>query len=367
MVYNNDKKKVLLLGPSFNAIGGVSTHVRQLLFSDLSKNFELFYFEVGSEGKSKNVFKMILRFLFSPIAFFITIRRKKPHLVHFNSSMNFKAFFRDIIYLYLSKILGLKTIFQIHGGTHFHLFFNSRILSLILKRIMCLPNAVVVLSKLDKTKYERFVSRKALFLIPNAVAVNDYSYKSSKNFNETFLNIVYIGRLVIEKGVLDVIEAIGILRRNEKYFNIKFQIAGSGPDEKIFKKKVLELKLQKEIFFHGPILGLEKIKFWQNAHIFVFPTYSEGLPYTILESLSSGTPILTTRVGGIPDAVEENKQGIFVKPKNPRDIAQTLKKMYSNRGILKKMSENCIFKAYETYNIERLSFQFKELYLKTLR
>ena len=311
--------------------------------------------------------KWFLGLLLSPIALFITFRKKNPHLVHFNSSMNFKAFFRDIIYLYLSKFCGLKTIFQIHGGTQSDLFFNSRILSSLLKRIMCLPNAVVVLSKLDKIKYERFVSGNTLHFIPNAVTVNDFRDNNQKNFNETFLNVVYIGRLVIEKGILDVIEAIGILKRNEKYLNIKFQIAGSGPDEKILKKKVIELKLQKQVIFHGPILGFEKIKFWQNAHIFAFPTYSEGLPYTVLESLSSGTPLLTTRVGGIPDAVEENKQGIFVKPKNPSNIAQALKYMYSDRALLKQMSENCIEKAMEKYSIERLSSQFKELYLKTLR
>ena len=61
MVNYSNKKRVLILGPSTNAIGGVSTHLRQIFFSDLSKDFELSHFAVGSDGKSENVFKMVSR------------------------------------------------------------------------------------------------------------------------------------------------------------------------------------------------------------------------------------------------------------------------------------------------------------------
>jgi glycosyltransferase involved in cell wall biosynthesis len=216
--------------------------------------------------------------------------------------------------------------------------------------------------------YQRFVRRNRLVQIPNAVRLDDFKSIRSKNFDEKILKVVYIGRLIVQKGIMDVIEAFKILKDDAAILKIRLDIAGSGVDEEMLKRKVEKWNLKGKIVFHGPIKGMEKLKFWQEAHIFAFPTYyKEGLPYAVLESLCSGTPLITTMVAGVPDAVKQNMNGLFVKTESPDNVAEALKFLEKNRDLLKKMSIKCIARGRKHYSTERLSIQFENLYSEVLK
>src|SRR5207253_9488038 len=86
---------VLLLGPSREAISGVSTHVNALMGSTLADAFDLEHFQVGSEGRRENALAKLLRFAFSPLGLMAAIFRFDAALVHLNPSLNAKAFWRD--------------------------------------------------------------------------------------------------------------------------------------------------------------------------------------------------------------------------------------------------------------------------------
>jgi glycosyltransferase involved in cell wall biosynthesis len=363
-----NKKSVLVLGPSLNVIGGVATHLKQIFSSKLSYEFNFIHFQVGSEGRKENFFTMILRLAFSAIALIVTIFSIKPCIVHLNTSMDSKAFWRDILYLLIFKIFDIKIIYQIHGGFLPQKFFRIKILTLFLKNILKLPDAVVVLTTEERLAYQRFVRLKRLVQIPNAVRVEDFKSIRFKKFDEKILKVVYIGRLIVQKGIMDVIEAFKILKDDDTILRIRLDIAGSGIDEEMLKSKVERLNLKGKIFFHGSIKGKEKLKFWQEAHIFAFPTYyKEGLPYAVLESLCSGTPLITTMVAGVPDAVKQNMNGLFVKTESPDNVAEAIKFLEKNRDLLKKMSRECIARGRKHYSIERLSMQFEKLYSEVLK
>ena len=119
--------------------------------------------------------------------------------------------------------------------------------------------------------------------------------------------------------------------------------------------------------FQGTVFGADKMQFWRKADLCLFDTYfPEGLPYTILESMAAGVPVITTRIGGIPEAIEEGVHGIFVEPANAEALAEKIRALLSDREHLRTMSEACIMRARECLSIERLSSQFNKLYQATL-
>jgi glycosyltransferase involved in cell wall biosynthesis len=366
--YNGNLPTVLVFGPSLSAVSGVSTHLQQLFNSELSSEFRLFHFQVGREGRKESILARLWRFVISPIYLALKIPTVKPAIIHLNTSMDPKAFWRDTVYLLVARLLGIRTVYQIHGGELPQKFFKGKkILDSILRRVLQIPDAVVVLSRIENSAYQKFVRPRRLAIIPNAVNLRDYRQSEGKDFNTDILKLAYMGRLASVKGILNVIEAMDILKNQWGHKNIRFDIAGSGPDEEHLKKKVVELGLHKEVRFLGPLFGGRKKTFWQNAQIFVFPTYhDEGLPYAVLESLASGTPLITTHVGGISDAVKNMVHGLFVEPHNSTSIAKAILQMYEDKRQLKKMSLNCIEKANKNYSIERLAHQFKRLYSQVI-
>jgi hypothetical protein len=117
--------KSILLGPSLAAVSGVSTHLGQLFASALARDFELVHFQVGSEGRNEKSRQKLARFVFSPLAFFIFLLRQGPAIVHLNSSLEQKSYWRDLPYLFVAKLLRRPVVYQVHGSALHQCFSES--------------------------------------------------------------------------------------------------------------------------------------------------------------------------------------------------------------------------------------------------
>lgn len=362
-----EKVIVLLLGPSLKAVSGVSTHLIQLLNSELSDHFSFLHFQVGSEGRNETLLHKMCRFLISPLLLGYEIIKLDPRLVHLNPPMNMKGFFRDSVYLLIAKTLGRKVIYQIHGGYLPMDFCKNQILmKILLKSVLRLSDSVVVLTSSEARAYESFGPDVPIRTISNGINLAPYIGCKQKDFKQSQLNLLYIGRLIDTKGISETINAIHLLKNEPLYKKCHFYIAGSGPAETLLKKKASMLGVNEKVSFLGPVFGADKIKLWESAHCFVFPTYfPEGLPYAILESIASGTPVITTRIGGIPDVIRENVHGIFVEPRNPYALASEIASLLGNNEKLQYMSSQCFLRAKD-YAIDKLVQQFSALYKEVL-
>lgn len=362
-----ERLRVLITGPSLHAVSGVSTHIRQLLDSPLATEYELLQCQVGREGRKETVVQRPLRALGDYFGFASALARFKPHIVHLNPSMDRKSFWRDLLFLLIAKAFRHKVIYQVHGGAMPQQFFDSRLMQRFLRRVLKIPDAVVVLGSIEKAAYEEFCRFRCLAVIPNAIDIAPYAARE-KNWVPGKAQLVYIGRLIDSKGVLETLEALRMLRRDAgSWPNARFLVAGSGPAEEELRNRAEAASLTGIVTFVGPLFGDQKLDFWQSADIFVFPTYhQEGLPYTILESLASGTPIITTRVGNIPDAVQHGSEGLMVETKNPAAVADALMKLLSEPALLREMSAKCRETAREHFALDRLARDFSSLYRRLL-
>jgi glycosyltransferase involved in cell wall biosynthesis len=282
--------------------------------------------------------------------------------------MDQKAFWRDVVYLFVAKILQKKVVYQVHGGALPDQFFPEKgILNSFLNRVLHLPDVVVILAEIERESYQNFKSIKRLTVIPNAIFLDLFERVSDKNFEQKNITLVYLGALQSFKGLFEAVEAVDIVWNRMTINNFNFLIAGSGPAEQALRHRVKYFGLENVIKFIGNIFEEEKKQFWRNAHLFIFPTYAEGMPYTLLESIASGTPIITTRVGGIPDVIINSIHGFFVEPKDVNGLADAIKKLITNRQLMRNMSSHCIKRAKEYYGMERLVEQFSQCYNEILK
>src|ERR1700682_6008868 len=107
---------VLILGPHRAAVSGVSTHLNLLIDSTLGEDFDLVHFQVGSEGREEGALGKLLRLIASPFALAATIIFRHASIVHLNTSLNPRAYWRDLAYLFVAKSLGARVLYQVHGG-----------------------------------------------------------------------------------------------------------------------------------------------------------------------------------------------------------------------------------------------------------
>lgn len=353
---------VILLGPSRSAVSGVSTHVNSLFASPLAKSFNLRHFQVGSEGRREGPLRRLLRLGFSPLALAWRIIADQALLVHINTSLNRRAFWRDLAYLLVARACGARVIYQVHGGLLPQQFCaENHLPPSLLKAVLRLPEAIVLLAQCELAAYRKFVPEVPVAVLPNGIDCAPYLGLERHEVPQSEpLRLVYIGRLAREKGLFEAVE--GFAQALEQGLAARLTIAGSGPEEAALKALVAERGLAERVSFPGPVFGAAKLDLLAASDLLLLPTYAEGLPYTLLESMAAGVPPITTEVGAIPDVVTEGVHGLFVPPRDPEAIAQALMLLAANRPGLERMRGACLRRIVQGYSIAALAGEFARLY-----
>jgi len=358
---SSSRPQVLLLGPARTAVSGVSTHLNQLFKSQLSTRFQFSQFQVGREGRGENRLGTLLRLIGSPFALALCIVRRNPRIVHINTSFDTKAFWRDLAYLAVSKVLRRRTVYQVHGGAlPQEMFPADRCLTYLARWAMSYPDVVVLLSGPELAAHRKFAPDAHLALIANAVDIEAVDLNLERYASNRPLEIVYIGRLAESKGVFDIVEAVAMLRARE--IEVHVRLAGSGAAEQQIRQAITKARLTDRVKLLGPVFGAAKEQLWRSANVLAFPTHGEGLPYALLESMAAGAVPVISPVGGIPDVMQDEVHGVFVPPRNPRALADALERLHHDRASLQRMAVAGRQRIVDHYSVSRMTADFQHLY-----
>ena len=162
------------------------------------------------------------------------------------------------------------------------------------------------------------------------------------NKNVIFL---YLGLLSQNKGVWDLLKAAFELKKDKINFHII--IGGNGDVEKLITT-LNELNLNDYITYVGWVNGYEKNKLISTSNVFILPSYNEGVPISILEAMSYNLPIITTKVGGIPDVLKDN-EAIFVDPGNINGLKEAMKFAVINIDYMNQLGMSLSLKIEDHY------------------
>lgn len=338
-----------------------------MLSSPLKDRYTLIHFESGSRGsespaKDEPLHAMLFRIATTPFTLAWQIFRSKPAVVHLNSALDHKAFWRDTMYLLVTKLFGAKVIFQVHGGSLSELC-AGRWMSRVVRAVFARVDTVVLLATAEKREFAELGIVEQVVIIPNAVDVHCLRGAIERRHSGEVRRLVYLGRLIREKGIFEAMEAVEMLRKEEKFSGLEFKIAGSGPAQSEIARYIHEHKLSHCVELIGTVYENAKTKLLWEADVFLFPTYHrERMPYSVLESLAAGTPVIASKVAGIPDVVRDRVHGILIKPKDTGEIVRAVRELARSPGTLRMMSKDCIEWSSQTLGLERLAHQFEDLY-----
>ena len=139
-------------------------------------------------------------------------------------------------------------------------------------------------------------------------------------------------------------------------------IAGDGPEKNKIKKQISELDINKNVIFAGKISNKDLPPYYATADVFVGPSIitkkgdTEGLGVVFLEALASGTCVIGSNVGGIPDIIKNNKTGLLVKEKNSKELGEAIIKVLSDAKLrfkLAKQGHNYVKDRFSWKNVSK--------------
>lgn len=147
--------------------------------------------------------------------------------------------------------------------------------------------------------------------------------------------IVTVGRLSPEKGQLILIQALAALR--DKGVEAELTLIGDGPLEEWIKNEISLLRIEDRVLLTGELLPEEVNAHLSEADIFCLPSFSEGLPVSIMEAMALGVPVVTTFIGGIPELAIDGKTALTVPAGNVGALADALERMIVDGELRKNL------------------------------
>lgn len=177
------------------------------------------------------------------------------------------------------------------------------------------------------------------------------------NFSSDPPLIVAIGRLIVKKGFANLIRACALLVERGRLFQC--EIFGEGPLENQLLGQIEESGLKELVQLPGPKPQHQLRERLAAANVFVLPSVPEAeggmdnLPTVIMEAMATGLPVVSTRIGGIPEMVIDNETGFLVRPDDPVLLADAIEKVINDRSLGQKLGQAGHGRAQTLFSIEK--------------
>lgn len=204
-------------------------------------------------------------------------------------------------------------------------------------------------------------------IINNGVNLDTFDVEVESGFKDKYTDgnlVFYIGRLVQEKGVQHLLEAVPQVLSTAP--NTEFVIAGKGPKLDELKDQAHRMGIADHVTFPGYISEEEKEKLYQVADTAVFPSLYEPFGIVALEAMASKTPVVVSGVGGFDEIVDDGQDGLKALPGNPDSLAEKIIKLLTDHNYAESLRNNGYRKAVEEYSWQGIARQTKEVYNQVL-
>lgn len=336
------RNKVIVVGTS--AKGGMEAVIDNHFNNGLYDTRDVELIISNADGSA---LKRIYLGLLAAVKLLVAVSSTRSIIVHMHGSER-GSIYRKALYLFIAKLFGKKAVFHSHGAEFKHFYdVNSVVYRFLVRYILQKCDAIFVLSKYWQDYMYEIAEPKIVEIINNfpTRAYEGYFEKRDVSSKESLV-FLYLGYVGERKGIYDLVDAVELLVQRG-VSNLTIKVAGNGEVERL-KELLQKRELDSRFDVLGWISGAQKAKLMAESDVLVLPSYNEGLPIAILEAFSTGLPVISTPVGGIPDAIETGKNGLLVSPGAPQQLAESIEHCLNHRGDLQRY----ISSARELYESE---------------
>lgn len=293
------------------------------------------------------------------INIFFILKKVNPDIVHCQTiQMGFPCFA-------YKKIFKKPYIVWCHG---FDVYFEWKFKKIISKIVFSIANAVVAITEDMKRELQK-IYKKEIFVIPNSVNLEKFKGHEKQELRKRY-NILGSEKIILFAGVVRPVKGVKYLVEafsaiNKKIPELKLFIIGEGSEIENLKNFAIEKNIEDKVIFKGKIDTRKVAEYMVLSDIFVLPSLSEGFPLVVLEAMAAGLPIVCTNVRGLPEIVEDNKNGFLVEPENSNQISEKMLLLFDKKELCEKMQKNNLEKA-KLYSLENTIKKIENIYLKAL-
>lgn len=321
----------------------------------INKVFECHYINLSTAKDLTDIGKISLKKIWKYVRLirdiFIAVNTIKPQLVYITPNACGGAFYKDFLIVEMLKMMRCKIVAHYHNkGISTR---QDKLLDNILYRKFFKGIKIILLSERLYSDVQKYVNTKNIFYCPNGIP--PLTVDTLKGRSNRVVHLLFLSNLIIEKGVLVLLDALKIIK--DKGLSFICDFVGDETNEinaARFCNEVSERGLSDVVVYHGRKYGEEKEIFLNQADVFVFPTYyhNECFPLVLLEAMQHGLPCVSTNEGAIADIIDDGHTGYIVAKNDSIMLSEKIEILIKNQDLRLKMGEAGIFKYKRYYTMD---------------
>ncbi|WP_083422028.1 glycosyltransferase family 4 protein [Arsenicibacter rosenii] len=258
---------------------------------------------------------------------------KDIEIVHIHGAAEGSFYRKYLLFKAAKGLFSRKVIYHIHSGSFldFYMSRSSRVQGWVREMVEG-SDVVICLSEGWKRLYTRRFARAHVMVLPNVVSPPDVPVNRQRKGP---LKLLFLGLIGERKGIFDLLDVF-YAHKKEWAGRITLTIGGNGETDRV-QQTIQEYGLEDMVTFAGWVSGAKKTELLLASDVFALPSYNEALPLSILEAMSYEMPVISTRIGGIPDMVVHDQNGFLVEPGDRDDIYACIRRMLTEDGLVEMM------------------------------
>lgn len=351
MINKEISKHILTIGCQWKKPkGGIA-----VVLNSYSRIFPKFNIIVNSNGK--NTIANLWQLIYSLVA--ITLRLvfcRSIRIVHIHTA-SYNSFKRSALFISITKFFKRKVVVHIHGGG-FKEYYEKNTAFVHKKLLKC--DTIIALTEYWKDFFEG-LGFENIVVAPNIV---DSPVVQEKKYNDGKVHILYLGLITKAKGIYDLLD---VIKEHKAEFDGKITLHVGGNGETTTLQNIIkEHNLSNIVQFEGWVSGDKKVELLNNSDIFILPSYTEGLPISILEAMSFSLPVISTLVGGIPEVINDGETGYLITPGDKEALYNAIMKLATDKQQRVSMGELSYSKVQPHFP-ENVSAKLEDIYNELLK
>lgn len=326
---------VLVTTPDLRMPGGVANY-----FGVLRPHLQgvADYHTIGVRPGRRSGAREALRLLLDSAGFAMRLVRGRYDLVHINPSLAAKALPRDAVFVLIARMLRRPVIVFLRGWDPACSDRISRRWKRLFQAVYGRADAFIVLAEQYRT-FLRDMGYSGPIECETTVVPDDaFEATPSREIKRSgAFRILFLARLEKDKGIYEAFEAYRIVRHDHE--SAELLVAGEGAESESARRYVCESALP-GVTFLGHVGGASKAAAFATADVYLFPSYYEGMPNSVLEAMAHGLPVVTHAVGGLVDFFEDGQMGFMTRTVAPEVLAAKIAALIADPLLAARISEN---------------------------
>lgn len=322
-------KKIVMIGTSPQTMGGIASVIKVYVASGLFEQYRIEYLATHCDGDARRKLGIMLR---AYARFLVLLVSGRLGLLHIHVASR-ASFWRKSFFFLLAFLCRIPTILHLHGA-EFAQFYGDEcgpMRRCLIRFVFNHASRVVVLSEAWKSWVSTISSNSQIDAIYNPVMLPPSVAAWHTRQRGSTLSLGRIGK---RKGSFDLLDAAAGIA--DKVNDLSLLYGGDGEADAV-RAHADRLGMGGRLSLLGWVGPQERERYLNSAYVYALPSYNEGLPMSVLEAMAAGMPILSTPVGGIPEAITDGVEGFLVSPGDVAALAARLQQLLQDDALAARM------------------------------